>query len=62
MIYLNTYRPQPVPTSTISLLDFVFPVYFIMVLFGVCVCMYVHASACVYVCLYVCVCGGGDQA
>lgn len=46
MIYLNTYRPRPVYTSTISLVDFVFPVYSIMVLFGVCVCMYVCASMC----------------
>lgn len=47
MIYLNTYRPRPVYTSIVSLVDFVFPVYSIMVLFGVCVCVCVQVCVCV---------------
>lgn len=51
MIYPNTYRPWPVSTNTISLVDFAFPLY-LMILFGVCVCA--HARACTQV--HVCVC------
>lgn len=57
MIYLNTYRHWPDSTSTISLVDFAFPVYSIVVLFGVCV------RACVYSCtkVYAYMCGGGSS-